>query len=560
MNGMKTLFVKDTIAIRRYVGATLATIAIASLLGVLFISSTELAQGEMSVQWLWMAKTSLLTALSLWIAKRVYPQGKSINVDFYTIIIWILIVYAGSESVLGWRQLYGFAFSNHSLYSLTGSFFNPGPYSGYLVMALPLCLHEWLYLNDTKRKTLIQWGGYYLAGGVMLLILCVLPAGMSRSAWLAGLLSSLWVCSMHYSWYSKLRASWAQHRKRVIGIAIVGFFCLLLGGMMAFHLKKDSANGRLFMWKISCQAIAERPMTGYGHGNFSSAYGTAQEAYFAAGDYTEQEELVAGSPEYAFNEYLQVAIEWGILALLCLLLFIGFCLWRGIVERKISACGGIISLMVFAFSSYPMQLPAFIISLIFLLAVCVVGRSQVALSVFAFVLAAMGISLWKINVYEECKGWTNCRMLYAIEANEKAKDRYEKLYPTLKNRGAFLFEYGHCLHKLKEYDASNKRLKEATNRSCDPMILNVIGKNYQQQGNYMEAEKWLIRSTHLLPGRIYPYYLLVKLYAEPNFYQPDKLEQMADVVLTKEPKVQSTAVKEMREEVKRIRLKVYEIK
>ena len=52
--------------------------------------------------------------------------------------------------------------------------------------------------------------------------------------------------------------------------------------------------------------------------------------------------------------------------------------------------------------------------------------------------------------------------------------------------------------------------------SGDPMILNIIGKNEQEAGNYAEAEYWLIRSTHRLPGRIYPYFLLAKLYAEPG--------------------------------------------
>ena len=65
-------------------------------------------------------------------------------------------------------------------------------------------------------------------------------------------------------------------------------------------------------------------------------------------------------------------------------------------------------------------------------------------------------------------------------------------------------------------------MKEALQRSCDPMILNVIGKNYQQMGDCLSAEDWFIRSTHRLPGRIYPYYLLAKLYAEPGFRQPDK--------------------------------------
>ena len=66
------------------------------------------------------------------------------------------------------------------------------------------------------------------------------------------------------------------------------------------------------MWKITCRAIAEKPLTGYGIHNFAAAYGNAQETYFAAGDYEPWEERVAGSPEYAFNEYLQAAVELGI--------------------------------------------------------------------------------------------------------------------------------------------------------------------------------------------------------------------------------------------------------
>ena len=89
--------------------------------------------------------------------------------------------------------------------------------------------------------------------------------------------------------------------------------------------------------------------------------------------------------------------------------------------------------------------------------------------------------------------------------------------------------------------------------SCDPMLLNIIGKNYQAVGKYEKAEESLIRSTHRLPGRIYPYYLLAKLYVEPEYQQPEKLKRMVEVVLTKEPKVQSIAVREMREEVKKLK-------
>lgn len=133
-----------------------------------------------------------------------------------------------------------------------------------------------------------------------------------------------------------------------------------------------------------------------------------------------------------------------------------------------------------------------------------------------------------------------------------AEKEYGKLYPLLQGEGAFLFEYGHCLHKQGMYAVSNRILKEAIGRTCDPMILNIIGKNYQAMGEYGQAEQWLVRSIHRLPGRIYPYYLLVKLYAEPEFYDAVALWDAAKIVLTKEPKVPSAAIKEMRREVENI--------
>lgn len=525
---------------------------VALILVIVCIDSPELPVGELSAQWAWFAKTGVLFAVCTWLGLLFYPKERNMSVDFYRAVVWALVALCAFEAVLGLRQLYGFASSNHSLFNLTGTFFNPGPYSGYLAMIFPICLNEWLRLKDKRERSWMEIGGYYLSAGVLLLILCVLPAGMSRSAWLAAALSGVWVYGMHGGWGQELKRLWRQHRKRIMGIAVVGFLCLLLGGAALFHLKKDSASGRLLMWKITCQAIAERPVTGYGHGNFAAAYGAAQEAYFAKGDYSEQEELVAGSPEYAFNEYLQVTVEWGIISLICLLTIIAFCLWRGIAEGRIGVCGGVISLMVFALSSYPLQLPVFIITLAFLLAACVIGRSRLALAMFALMVGVGGIGKWKTNEYEACKEWTNCNMLRQQGSYWLAKEGYERLYPILKTRGTFMFQYGHCLHQLKEYNASNERLKEAAKYCCDPMIFNVIGKNYQQQGDFKKAEKWLIRSTHLLPKRIYPYYLLAKLYAEPNFYQPDKLKQMANLVLTKEPKVHSKAVDEMRSEIKKM--------
>ncbi len=536
--------------VKKCIADVVALLGVAAILSVVtFATSGDIPVGEMAYQRLWLGRMAFVFVVCS--LPSLYLSGK-LRLSFSSIVTWVLIVLGGIEVVWGLRQIYGLAVSNHSLYALTGSFYNPGPYSGYLSMIFPLCLHEWLNLKERTERTWAEQGKYYVALGVMLLILCVLPAGMSRSAWIAAAISGTWVYGMHASWGSKLKEFGRKYKKRVVLACIVGGSIVVMIGYALFQLKATSANGRLFMWKVSTLAIAESPVIGHGTGNFVSAYGRAQEDYFANREYSETEELVAGSPEYAFNEYLQVAVEYGIPFLLVVSLVIGFCLWKGSSEGRIGLCGSVISVLVFAFSSYPMQIPGFAVTFYFLLAACVIGRSKIILLFFMSMMVLLGAYYWKNNQYDACKDWHRGKMLYNIGAYQSAKEDYEKLYPELTNRGAFLFEYGYSLHKLKEYDNSTRILEEAMTHSNDPMILNIIGKNYQASGDYEKAEEYLIRSTHRLPGRIYPYYLLAKLYAEPKYLQPEKLKYAAEIVLTKEPKVQSTAVREMREEVKKL--------
>ena len=533
--------------IKENIADVVAFTGVTSILCVVaFSTSSDISVGEMAYQKLWLGRMAVVFAVcclvSLCLNRKQY-------LSFPSIVTWVLIVLGGIEAIWGLRQIYGFTVSNHSLYVLTGSFYNPGPYSGYLAMIFPLCLHEWLNLKETTKRVYFEQGKYYFALGMVLLILCVLPAGMSRSAWVATAVSGAWVYGMHASWGSRFKELGQKYKCWVLLVFFVGGIVLMVGGYALFQLKATSASGRLFMWKISSLAITESPIVGYGTNSFAAAYGMAQENYFAKGYYSEVEELVAGSPEYAFNEYLQIAVEHGIPFLFVVLLIIAFCLWKGSKEGRIGICGGIIAVLVFAFSSYPIQIPGFAVAFYFLLAACVIGRSKIMLLFFISITILLGTYYCKYNQYDACKNWYRSKMLYNIGAYQLAKEEYEKLYPDLKNQGAFLFEYGYCLHKLKQYDSSTIVLEEAMNYTCDPMVLNIIGKNHQAVGKYEKAEESLIRSTHRLPGRIYPYYLLANLYAEPKYYRPEKLERVAEVVLTKEPKVQSIAVREMREKI-----------
>ena len=497
----------------KYIVHLLMLFGVIALLSVVTVSSYTIAVGDMAYQKLYLGHMSIVFVICTLMSLCLDCKKNA----FYLSVVWSLIILGGVEAVWGLRQIYGLAVSNHSLYALTGSFYNPGPYSGYLAMVFPICLSEWLNLKKVKKRTWIEQSKYCVALGVLLLILCVLPAGMSRSAWMAVAISGIWVYATYRSWGTSLRKIGRKYKKRVFPAIIAGGMVLIIVGYALFQLKVDSANGRLLIWKVSVMAIVEKPFLGHGTGNFASAYGMAQEKYFSQKEFTSTEELVAGSPEYAFNEYLQIAVEYGVLFLLVVLLIIVFCL---------------------------------AIAFYFLLAACVVGSSRLQILFFIIMIALLGSYYWKYNQYNACEEWFRYKMHYNIGAFRLAKEGYEKIYPELNDRGAFLFEYGHSLHKLKEYNSSTAILKEAMAHSCDPMILNIIGKNYQAIGKYEKAEEYFIRSTHRLPGRIYPYYLLAKLYAEPEYRHPEKLKQAIQIVLTKEPKVQSTAIREMREEVK----------
>lgn len=466
-------------------------------------------------------------------------------------VVWPLLLLGGMEAFLGFRQLYGFSVSNHSLYALTGSFYNPGPYMGYLAMVLPVCVYVYYTIKRTSMNVL-----KYGAGIVGLMILCLLPSGMSRSAWVAAIVSVGYVMAMHHR--EKLNMFLRNHWKGLLigGVVLTVFAC------GAYYLKKDSADGRLLMWKVAARAVCERPWTGYGWDYVAGAYGDAQETYFVNGESTATEAHVAGSPEYVFNEYLQVAMAWGVPVLvICLLMLVGgWCIAHR--RKQYGLCGAMLSFGVFAFSSYPLQFPLFVFSLVLLWVGCIFsglphqkrwGRVT-AVTLMLIALMGGGWLYYQQQKKDETKEkWERCRVLYQSGAYTQAVESYAEHYEGMKLDARYLFEYGHALHKLHRNEESNRILQEALKVSSDPMILNIIGKNFQEMQQFKEAEHWLLRSTHRLPGRIYPYYLLAKLYQEAGDYFPsEKLDWAIRMVLETEPKVHSRAIDEMREEVREI--------
>jgi tetratricopeptide (TPR) repeat protein len=465
------------------------------------------------------------------------------------------------ESSWGLRQLYGFDSSQHSWFRLTGSFFNPGPYACSISVVLPAAFYYMLrHWYCTKAGFKLRYWPVYLRWGVSLLTvggaLLVLPAAMSRTSWLAAAGGCGLVTFFHFAKNEKVSACYHRYKKRALLILSCLFFCILLGGAGMYYLKKDSADGRLLMWKISLQTLVHHP-AGVGIGHFSGSYGDEQAAYFASGKGTEQEEYVAGNPESGFNEYLQICIEQGVVPFMLFLSLVLYSVYRGVKRKRIAATASLLALLITAMTSYPFSVLPFLIAFAFLLAWIHSGKESKRFSppvsvgfAAGCLLVVMGSAYNRYPTYKAYKEWGKSRFMYHSRAYEQAGETYALLYPELADQLPFLFEYAQCLSKSGRHEESNKVLKKAVRISCDPMLYNIMGKNHQAMKRYVEAEHCFLKAAHIVPNRLYPWYLLAKLYVETG--ETDKAMATAQIVLTKEPKVQSTAVREMRDEMKKL--------
>ncbi len=225
--------------------------------------------------------------------------------------------------------------------------------------------------------------------------------------------------------------------------------------------------------------------------------------------------------------------------------------------------GCLVSLMGFACFSYPLHIPAIVsVWLLTVMVLCGEGLVMIKRKRYTVVVllpvVVVGLTA-SVNMYgmysartQSVREWMPVRVLYHSEAFDSASEEYGKLYDKMSWNNDFCFEYGRALYKAGSYSEAEEVLLKAMKVSGDPMILNILGRNAHESGEYGKAEKFLLRSTYRLPERVYPHYLLVKLYAESWYFDRVKLIREAEYVLNVEPKVNSTAIREMRQEVKKI--------
>ena len=503
----------------------------------------------------------LLQAAMLYAALRIIFTAERRTMTLLLMLLCVLGIY---EAWVGIRQIYGFAQSNHGLFRITGTLFNPGPYAGFIAPVF-VCAAACVARYRFAERALRTWGslrrlraGVLLWGVAALMTVVVLPASMSRAALVAAAVGCGALAFRVWNVRGRFRYVYRAHPLRV-GV-LSGLAVLLLAGIGAgaYHIKRPSAEGRLLMWKIDTRIMLRHPLCGGGIGNFAGAFGEEQARYFASEERPKAETQVAGCPEAGFNEFLQTGAETGAVGLVLLLLITGSAIVSQL--RRGAPFGyGLLAAAVFACFSYPWGvLPLRLLFVVLLAGTCskrvvpIPGRGHVVV-----LLALAGCLVCWTGLYsryarrvEARRQWSEIRIWPNSGRYDYLVEDGPRYHDALQGDFRFLYDYGYALHKTGSYRQSNEILREGMRISSDPMFWNIAGRNYEMLGDVAAAELAYLHAHRMIPDRVYPLYLLAKLYLADG--QTEKAFATACRVIAHKPKVESVQTREMQAELRKL--------
>ncbi len=511
----------------------------------------------------------------------LYVFLRNIGPKNYPWLLLAVVVSGIIQAIYGNLQLLGYYASNHSGFKMTGSFFNPGPYAGFLASVWTVALGMYLFkevitaiMQSQRKKKVgffnesIKYIFEYIPLLGLISIALVLPALQSRASWIATIVGSIILVELRCHFLSNIfKKATARLQKTALVALAIGILGVTLFSL--YHYKKASSDGRVFIWKVTTEIITDAPIFGVGFDLFKAHYMDYQAQYFHKNGET-SEVLVASNSYYAFNEWLQFVAENGFLGFV-LLLIAGFVLVQ--TEAKLThqaesfiAKSGLLTIAVFACFSYPMQILPIKIVLVILVALLSnstadayqlkIGENKKSQQVYkiSFVLLACITTCRTIaytkDVDQGFMAWNNALKCYQYGDYKDAILQFKLAYPILKKDGDFLMNYGKTLSMANENHKAIALLEQAKAYQNNTVIATSLGDSYKTTRQYNKAEASYQHAINMAPSKFYAHYLLAKLYDDSG--QKEKAFTLAQKILKKKIKISSTAIKEIQLEMKKI--------
>ena len=522
-------------------------VAILILSVYLLLNSSFISKVTLPIQ-----SMNLLYGSILYFIFRVILSHQS---KVYQVITGLIVFCSVIEIFIAFKQFY-------TGRPITGTFSASGPLGGYLAVGLSIVIYYTIQHSRSVRSYMTHIKGlkfkekwnffvYVLCCFIVLSGFYMLFVLMNRAALLAVVIAA---CSMIFLWsFPLLNRVTGSNKTSYKKKAIVFISMLIVASLVmeGYAVKKKSADSRILNWSVTKGMIYEHPILGAGYGSFCGEYANLQAVYFAK--YPDSSLLkVADAPEYAFNEYLQIWAETGMIGLGLFLFILLNSLLR--LLRKESHWGyALIAIIVFAFFSYPFSvLPVYILTIILIAAGAGAEGQKTLTKIPTVTFSVVWLLLYcliyhhyvtKINAAQK---WRHAKISYHLSNYTAAVESYMSLYPFLKGNQHFLYEYGYSLYKTGQSEESNKILREGISVSCNPIFHVIQGNNFKTLHQFSAAEESYRYAFSILPNRLYPLSLLLQLYIETD--QNNKAIEIAEKIIAFKPKIESHLTINMKKE------------
>ncbi len=471
----------------------------------------------------WMQIAGGVVAYWLWSEEASISKRWRRILAFFLVTVVLICLYAFIQQAHGSNLV--LVRHRPSQYGMraSGTYICPNHFAHLLEIAL--CTSLALILTKAGGVPLRLLAGYALAVGLPSLYLTQSRSGMVAAA--VGMLVTVWLIS------------WRRNRRFFFAMLVLLPLVLIFAGVLLWLLSPalrarwsgalpvspdDSVRVRLLMWRDSLAIIRDAPWFGHGGGSFRWIY----EHY--------KTHSLQNWFRYAHNEYLQVAVEYGIVGLVLFLGVIGRIIvyLLGVVLRSrrergaylaAGALGALAATLIHAGFDFNMHIFANMHAMIMLVG-CVVGVRSIssengrsvnfsgrrgligwiALVLIAVVLVVetlrMGLEYWFLNSGDRWRAaldYEQARRAYAIAMRLEPGDWRPYL-------GAAMSSGARCFWALDERQRDHygrmamEFYKQAARRNrWEISVYEGLSKVFDSLGDLANAERTLRGAIALTP-------------------------------------------------------------
>lgn len=419
---------------------------------------------------------------------------ESIHLEYGILLIaFVNIVYLIAQSI-------GIMDSGNSFFKMTGTTDNPNTAAIALAMSVPFVIHK-----IEQRKHI---AGMYLFLAIAIALIIVLKC---RTAYLGiGTIAIYLALRSAKTKQTVLRMAKTRSGILLASCIVMGLLLLLLSG---YHWKKESADGRLFIWQRACEMISNNPF-GYGYGKYEAEYNLYQSHYFSTHRDAYLQSNLATASGSAYNDILEHGVQGGLPGGALYLIFLLSSVCQA-YHSKEKACS--MALLAVLLMSMTNSIYCCISPWIMTIAAAAIGMKNCERRLsHQFIGSAI---IGTVSVLSVLLLYRNVRLLvsqsvlkaYRNEQNYNIGD-VEKLYPAIGTSEAYWRYRAECNERINDSFAADTCYTEARKYTSAPLLLFKAAICKEQVGDEDSALKMLTTAVFMLPKNFSLKYHLMLMY------------------------------------------------